>query len=531
MNRKQKVTIIAIVVVTILLGALILLIDRPSAGGAEGGEHAEAGHGHGHEEAKGHADTEHHGEKAKDEHGHANEHGDKEHHEENEPTKGTHGGQVFTEGDFALEMVLAESNGQARLMAYPTTKGKPLALNTVKLSVTLTRPDGSKQEIGFAPQKDALVSNVAIAEPHVFDATIAAQAGNEPYLFSFAKDEGKIALSDAQLKTAGVTVQTAGPARIQSTLQLPGEIKFNQDRTAHVVPRITGIVESVPANLGQQVKKGHVLAVINSSTVSEQRSELLTAQERLSLARTTFQREKTLWEEKISAEQDYLQAQQALREAEIAVRNAQQKLIAMGATGASKGGLNRYELRAPFDGTVVEKHLSLGEALKEDANVFTIADLSTVWAEIVVPANQLHLVRVGETATVKSTAFDSTATGKVTYVGSLLGEQTRTATARVVLPNPQGAWRPGLFVNVELVANEVEAPVTVATDALQSIEDKTVVFIRVPGGFIPQPVVTGRSNGKLIEITKGLKPGVQYAATGSFVLKSELGKASAEHSH
>jgi cobalt-zinc-cadmium efflux system membrane fusion protein len=136
--------------------------------------------------------------------------------------------------------------------------------------------------------------------------------------------EEKIAFTDEQLKAAGVAVDNAGPARIKSSVQLPGEIKFNEDRTAHVVPRVGGVVESVSANLGQEVKRGQVLAVLSSPALSEQRSELQSAQRRLELARTTYQREKKLWEEKISAQQDYLQAEQAMQEAQIAVANASQ---------------------------------------------------------------------------------------------------------------------------------------------------------------------------------------------------------------
>src|SRR5256885_1288900 len=152
---------------------------------------------------------------------------------------------------------------------------------------------------------------------------------------------------------------------------------------------------SIDANLGQNVKKGQLLAVLSSVAVSEQRSELLGAQKRLALARTTYQREKQLWEEKVSAEQDYLQAQQVLREAEIAVSNAQQKLAATGAGAGAGAGLNRFELRAPFDGVIVEKHLSIGEAVQDTTQVFTISDLRSVWAEMRVSAPDLPSVRVG----------------------------------------------------------------------------------------------------------------------------------------
>ena len=344
------------------------------------------------------------------------------------------------------------------------------------------------------------------------------------------EEDSKIAFSEQQLKTAGIVLDTAAPGRIRTSLQMPGEIRFNQDRTAHVVPKVNGVVESVSANLGQQVKKGQVLAVVSSSTVSEQRSELLNAQQRLTLAQSTHAREKTLWQEKISAEQDYLQAGQALKEAEIAVRNAQQKLAAIGA-GTASSGLNRYEIRAPFDGIVVEKHLALGEAVKEDASIFTISDLSSVWAEMTVAARDMNAVRVGESVTVNATAFASSASGKIAYVGTLLGEQTRTAKAHVVLPNPGNVWRPGLFVNVDVLAQEAEVPLAVAADAVQSVEQKQVVFVRVADGFRKHEVTLGRTDGKRVEILKGLSAGDVYAAAGSFVVKAELGKGSAEHAH
>lgn len=518
LSKKQTLSIIAIIVIGALLAAFILTMEKAKP--------ADDGHGHGgHEDT--HADAGHDSEKHDD---HGDEHGHDEHEDEHQ-AKGPHGGKLFTEEGFSLEILLAEDGGEPRFHIYLFDKDKPLPSTAATVSVTLTRPDGEQQEITFAPEKDYLKSTTPVPEPHVFEATVAAQTASEPYLFSFSEEEGKLELTETQVKAAGVTIQTAGAAKIKSALVLPGEIQFNQDRTAHVVPRLAGVVEKVQADLGQKVKKGQVLAVIASTGLSEQRSELLAAQKRLSLAKTTYEREKKLWQDKIAAEQDYLQAEQAMQEAEIAVRNAQQKLVALGASASGSGSLNSYEIRAPFDGMVVEKHISLGEAVKEDASIFTISDLSTVWAEVAVPPKDLNQVRVGEKVTVKATAFDVKAAGTISYVGSLLGEQTRTAKARVTLPNPQVAWRPGLFVNVEVVSSEAEVPVAVSTEAVHSVNDSPNVFVRVPGGFLPTPVTLGRSDGKQVEVVKGLKAGSQYAAAGSFVIKSELGKASAEHTH
>lgn len=341
----------------------------------------------------------------------------------------------------------------------------------------------------------------------------------------------QIVLSEAQIVAANIKLQKAQAATIRSVLVLPGEVQFNADRTAHVVPRFAGLVQSVAADLGQQVKKGQVLAVLLSAELAEQRSTLLATQKRLALAQRTYAREKTLWQEKISAAQDYWEAQQAMQEADIAVQSAAQKLRALGAASAVNGDLDRYEIRAPFDGVVVAKHIALGEAVAEDTGIFTLSDLSSVWVEVAVPPKDLNMVRVGEQAVVRTTAFASSASGTIAYVGALLGTQTRTATARVSLKNPEGSWRPGLFVNVEIVANETQVPIAVANEAIHQMEEQAIVFVRNADGFIAQPVATGRSDNSHTEIIKGLSPGVAYAADGSFVIKSEIGKTGAGHGH
>lgn len=345
-----------------------------------------------------------------------------------------------------------------------------------------------------------------------------------------AAEEGLVGLSPEQQKAVGLGVSVVGPASLQSASDFQGEIRFNEDRTAHVVPRLAGVVESVHANLGQVVKKGQVLAVIASTALSEQRSELLTAQRRQEAARVSLTREHKLWQDKISAEQDYLQAQTVLREADIAVSNALQKLAAVGAL-PSATRLNRFEIRAPFDGTVVEKHLALGEAVRDDSSIFTLSDLSTVWAEFAVAPKDLAVVRVGQKVAVTSTAFPEQAEGRVAYVGSLLGEQTRTARARVSLTNPQGAWRPGLYVTASVLGAEQPVALAVPASAVHSVEDKPSVFRAVEGGFRAVPVKTGRSDGKRVEILEGLQAGDRVATENAFILKAELGKSSAEHGH
>ena len=343
-------------------------------------------------------------------------------------------------------------------------------------------------------------------------------------------EEGHLTLSAEQMATAGIQLAEAGAQNISLGLSFPGEVRFDEDRTAHVVPRVPGVVESVSVNLGQPVKKGQLLAVIASQQISDQRSEQAAAQRRLTLARTTYEREKQLWQDKISAEQDFLQARQALEEAEIALNNARQKISVLSGSVVATGG-NRYELRAPFDGVVVEKHLTPGEVVDETTAAFTLSDLSRVWVTFGVSPKDLNQVQVGKTVTVSAPELNAEVVGTVAFVGSLLGEQTRTATVRVTLENPQGSWRPGLFVAARVATDSRQAKVVIPETAIQTVEDKPSVFVRTDDGFKAQAVELGSRAAGQVEITQGLEPGVQVAAAGSFILKSELGKASAEHAH
>lgn len=341
-------------------------------------------------------------------------------------------------------------------------------------------------------------------------------------------DTAHVMMDDGQVSASGIVVAAAGAAQIASVVQFPGEIQLNDDRTVHVVPRVPAIAEAVLVSTGQTVRKGQALAVFSSQVISEQRSALQSAQKRRSLALTVHDREKKLWEQKITAEQDFLQAQAALREAEIAVENAQQKLSALGVAAGTGTGLNRFELRAPYDGLVVERKLSVGEAVREDTHIMTISDMSSVWVEVSIPAKDLPLLRVGAKVLVRATAFDAKATGTVAFVGALVGEQTRMARARILLANPQGTWRPGLFVSIEVNAANLQVPVAVETEAVQTLGNRQVVFVREEKRFVPRSVKLGISDDKYIEVLEGLPAGTPYAAQGSYIIKSELTKMTSE---
>ena len=501
LNKKQTIYIAVVLAIGIVIAMLIL----SSQDGKKQQPHEGDGSGH-------------------DDHSH-----DK--HSEAEPQTGQHGGKLFTQNDYGVEITIFEEGVEPEFRVYTYKNGKPLDPATSKVTITLERLGRKPQKITFTKENDYLKGNAVVEEPHSFKVAVDVQFGNKPYSFTYEQIEARVSMTDQQVEQGGIEMLTSGPARIKSTLQLIGHISFNEDRVVYVVPRLAGVVESVGANAGDSVRKGHVLAVISSQALADLRSELLAAQKRLSLARTTFEREKKLWEEKISAEQDYLQARNVMQEAEIITQSVKQKLASLGGSLTNTSNLTRYEIRAPIDGIVMQKQISVGQVLKEDANIFVVADLSTVWAVLTIYSKDLNTVKIGQKAIVKATSFEFQSSGSVEHLGALLGEQTRTAEAHIILPNPKGIWRPGLPVNIELVADEIEVPVAVSADAIQTVRDWTAVFVRYGTFFEAHPLELGRSDGKFIEVVKGLSAGERYAAKNSFLIKADLGKAGASHEH
>ncbi|BCR03686.1 hypothetical protein DESUT3_07550 [Desulfuromonas versatilis] len=351
--------------------------------------------------------------------------------------------------------------------------------------------------------------------------------------------EEVVKLSPAELKEFGIELARAAKGSLDQYAELPGEIVLNADRLAHVVPRVPGIVREVRKSLGDQVKAGEVMAVIDSRELAEAKAAFLAADERRKLAQARFEREERLWQKKVTSEQEYLDARQALAEARIERNSAEQQLHALGFSDAYLKELpghadvtyTRYQIRAPFAGTIIEKHLTLGESVGADAEIFTIADLATVWVDINVYQKDLAQIHRGQNVLIEIGHGIPAVSGEIAWVGPLVGEATRTAKARVVLPNPEGTLRPGLFVTARVAVANSTAGIVVPKSALQTFEERTVIFVQTAKGFEPQPVQTGRQNAAQVEILAGLKPGQTYVSKGAFTLKAQLSKGAFGDGH
>lgn len=465
---------------------------------------------------------------------------------------------------------------------------------------------------------------VASASP---EASTARRLAQVPAEHEHGKDEDlkPVLLSPEALAQAGIKTATARKGQIAHAIELTGAVAANQDRTVHMNPKVEGLVRKVLKTVGDPVKAGEELAMLDSTqvgeakveflkdlqevqlaqadverkaaiaentatliallkkdlsplevqsrtakfTMGEYRGKLLPAYSNARLTRAAHEREKRLYERKVSSEKEYLEArkdyesaqaeylglvdqaeyssfiehltaEKALRTKDTAYQSALRRLEILGTTSQDihdlknrkATDLSLYTMHAPIDATVTEKHVTLGEKVTSDTSLFTLVDLSDVWVLADVYEKDLGHVHSGMQSIVESTAYPGqTFSGKVAMLSPMIDPKTRTSRLRIVVDNTQRLLSVGMFVKVQVTTGHEEAVVAVPAAALQDIRGKTVVFVReTDTKFRPQPVTTGPRDAKLelVEITAGLKEGDTVITTGSFFLKSELQKGEAE---
>ncbi len=271
---------------------------------------------------------------------------------------------------------------------------------------------------------------------------------------------GPIEMDSAAAMRAGVVFDTVGLAEIRETLGLNGKIKANEEHMAHVLPRFPGVVREIRKRLGDAVKKGEVLALVESNE-----------------------------------------------------------------------NLQAYEVVSPLTGTIIAKHATQGEAATGEEALFVVADLKTVWIDFDVYRHDYGRLRIGQPVSIEAADGGDTMQSTLSYISPFGTENTQTMLARAVIVNRHGEWRPGFFVKGKVVLAKKSVPMAVRAGALQTLENRDVVFTHDGHAFQVQPITLGRKDGEWVEVLEGLIPGTIYAAENSFLLKAELGKAGASHEH
>lgn len=343
-----------------------------------------------------------------------------------------------------------------------------------------------------------------------------------------------ISLTAKQLTEQGIKIAKAEMGAVVKSASYPAKLIVNTDRQAHVSPAFSGQVVAVDVELGQRVEKGQALATLVVPDLVDQQANLQIAQTAMELAQQDFERERQLWSQGISAKQDYQRAYNAYKQAQIQVQATKSRLSALGASSGSKG---RYVLTAPIAGIISKKDLVMGENVQLANQLFVIDRLDQLWLEFIVPSSEFSSTAPNQQLEFKSLQTGNMFKAQIQTLNSEADAQTGRLQVRAKVLSNAAELRPNLMVNVQLKQPGSAQALRVLKSAVQQVEGKDIVFVASEHDkkmeFTAQPVVLGQvsSDGQWIEIQSGLKQGQQYAAQGSFLLKSELEKGDASHGH
>ncbi len=335
---------------------------------------------------------------------------------------------------------------------------------------------------------------------------------------------------------AGQAFQTAVIERrpFRDEIAATATIKPNEYRLVHLSPRIEGRVIEVKAVLGQQVKAGQVLALLDSIELGQKKSEFLQAKTNHEVDTRNYIREEGLYKEQIASEKEFLDAKGRHEKSRAAYRAAHEALRLIGLSeedithidwSTKEQPLSYFPLVSSLNGTVIERTITLGELISPKDTAFTIVDLSRVWIILDVYEQNLAAVRVGADVEMTVDALPGeTFKGTIVYLSDVLNPATRTIDARVEIPNPQRRLRPGMFARAAVILPGRGNDALVAPlDALHQVNDKTMAFVeKNPGTYEVRQVTVGRRSPPYSEIRSGLREGERVVTTGAFYLKSML---------
>lgn len=345
----------------------------------------------------------------------------------------------------------------------------------------------------------------------------------------------RVRLDPHVVQSNGIGTEPAVRRALLGSLQVPAEVRVNPDQTAHVSPLLPGRIAEPKAALGQRVQRGAVLATVHSAELSRSRGALRAAKARKRAADAGLVRAEALVGEGIAAAKSKVEARSRAEQAEAEVAAMRSALAVL---GKGEGLGVTLALTSSIDGTIVERHASRGEYVDETSDPFVVANLDAVWVMGQVYEQDVARVSVGMRAEAAFIAYPGRAwVGTVDYLAPTLDPRTRTMAVRMVVENPDGELRPGMFGTLALQGESADATdgtvLAVPTSAVSTLGERSVVFVAgdEAGEFIATDVILGTTARGLVEIRGGLAAGEDVVTQGAFVLKSILLKNSIGEGH
>ena len=313
--------------------------------------------------------------------------------------------------------------------------------------------------------------------------------------------------------------------------QYTATVQANENELAEVTTLIRGRVEKVYVDVGQDVKKGALLALLDSTDLGVAEGTYLKSAAKLHEAKLAYERARDLYEQKVVSLAELQRREATMKTAQAEAREARNRLELLGVPRREVERLDREDtikadvsLRAPFDGRVIMRKITRGEVVEMQQKLFTVADLSDVWVVGNVPEKDVQFIRKDQKVNVIVSAYPhAIIPGTITYVGDVLDPATRTMRLRVTVLNPNRLLKPEMFATVLVYASPTPDALTVPLEAVQNGPTGRMVFVqRGTNDFEVRTVKVGSEQGEVVTVLEGVSVGEQVVTKGSFVLKSEM---------
>lgn len=352
----------------------------------------------------------------------------------------------------------------------------------------------------------------------------------------------------APVQSGAIETEIVAQQSIAGVVPATGKILIPENGVAVIGPVNAGRIVRLYAGQGTRVRKGQKLADLESADIDQAEADYLKAladyqnalrssAAEIKLAQESYDRNKLLYEQKITAGKNLQSAEHDLEVAKAAGENsvngtkaaltaARRHLLILGLSDATIDALAKktdlaatFSLNSPIDGIVVERNATVGASVGTDANLFKIIDLSRVWIDADVFEKDLQRVRPGQEVKLRVTAFpESTFSGKVILINSVLDPETRTVKVRTEVANPDGRLKPDMFANVQIITDVNRAAISIPQSAVLNDEGKTIVFVADGDGYKKRQVQAGIRNNDRVEIVDGLSAGDKVVVKGNYLL-------------
>jgi cobalt-zinc-cadmium efflux system membrane fusion protein len=352
-------------------------------------------------------------------------------------------------------------------------------------------------------------------------------AGDAPAATTSQAAEAELSLDQAAVRS--ISVQAVAEHSVPRTLNVAGKVQFDEDRLAHVLAPLAGQVVDLRVKVGDPVRKGQPLCAISSRDATAVVGEHTESHKDLELAEKTAAMTEDLFNHQAASRIALQQAQSDLAKAKAHVARNEQALRLLGLQ--SEADIDRFDGRvtivSPLAGAIIERHVTDGQFVQADSMpIIAVADSSTVWVIGEVFERDLHLVNVGDEATITTTAYPGERfTGRVNYVSDVIDPMTRTAKVRVSVPNPRSRLKPEMFASIALGVGASDPALTVPASAVFTENGKSWVYLATTAGhFVRRSIEVEQDEGAERRVLSGLRAGDRVVTGGALLLREEEGK-------